>query len=216
MKYEEWKEHYHQIIKDMKFLEEKDIEAARILSKFSSENGLIRILSKKLKGKRVNIFGAGPSLGKIKKFSAGVNISADGATSFLLENKIIPDVVVTDLDGNLEDILKASEFGSIIVVHAHGDNIPQLEYVSKFKQFIGTTQIEPFDKIYNFGGFTDGDRAVFLAEHFGARKITLYGFDFKGESRYSPSPCDEKKRKKFSWAKRLIEHMKKRVEIGYG
>ena len=44
---------------------------------------------------------------------------------------------------------------------------------------IGTTQIEPISDVYNFGGFTDGDRAVFLAEHFGAKEIELVGFDFE-------------------------------------
>ena len=33
-------------------------------------------------------------------------------------------------------------------------------------------------KVNNFGGFTDGDRCVFLANHFKANKIILLGMDF--------------------------------------
>ncbi|NHI04633.1 hypothetical protein DYY67_1794 [Candidatus Nitrosotalea sp. TS] len=47
-----------------------------------------------------------------------------------------------------------------------------------FRRCIGTTEGKPFDKIKNFGGFTDGDRCVFLARHFGAKRIILFGMDF--------------------------------------
>jgi uncharacterized Rossmann fold enzyme len=50
--------------------------------------------------------------------------------------------------------------------------------VKKIKNCIGTTQTEPFNKIQNFGGFTDGDRGVFLASYFDAKKIILFGMDF--------------------------------------
>ena len=33
-------------------------------------------------------------------------------------------------------------------------------------------------KGHNFGAFTDGDRCVFLANHFKAKKIILLGMDF--------------------------------------
>ena len=67
---------------------------------------------------------------------------------------------------------------SIFIVHAHEDNIEKLEFAKKFKKCIGTTQSNPFNKIQNFGGFTDGDRGVFLANHFDAKKIILFGMDF--------------------------------------
>ena len=73
---------------------------------------------------------------------------------------------------------KIGKTKSIFVVHAHGDNIQKLEFVKNFKNCIGTTQSTPFDKIQNFGGFTDGDRGVFLANHFQAKKIILFGMDF--------------------------------------
>ena len=39
----------------------------------------------------------------------------------------------------------------------------------------GTTQSRPFDSIHNFGGFSDGDRAVFLAEALGASEVAIRG-----------------------------------------
>ena len=50
--------------------------------------------------------------------------------------------------------------------------------VKKMKNCIGTTQTNPFNQVQNFGGFTDGDRGVFLASYFNAKKIILFGMDF--------------------------------------
>ncbi len=116
---------------------------------------------------------------------------------------IVPDVICTDLDGNSEaDIEKeilACEKGSIVLIHAHGDNIDKLErYVPRFKRFIATTQARPFGKVYNFGGFRDGDRCFFVARECGARKIRLVGFDFED------SDVNPIKKKKLKWAKKLM------------
>ena len=58
-------------------------------------------------------------------------IAADGAAAIIMDVGIIPEVICTDLDGNSEaDIEKeilACEMGSIVLIHAHGDNIDKLE-----------------------------------------------------------------------------------------
>jgi len=111
----------------------------------------------------------------------------------------LPDVIVTDLDGILSDILAANEQGSAVVVHAHGDNIPALEkYVPRLTRVLGTTQAEPIEGIYNFGGFSDGDRCVFLAKSFGAGNINLIGFD------YDDPDVTPVKKMKLVWARRLV------------
>jgi len=46
---------------------------------------------------------------------------------------------------------------------------------------LGTTQVEPFGKLFNFGGFTDGDRAAFMAHELGASRIYLVGMDLGAE-----------------------------------
>lgn len=219
MKYGEWQVFYKKILKDFDFSEEEDIRAGKILNNLLKKPSLDR-LEKKIKGKRVNVYGAGPSLDKLKAFPKGINISANGATSFLLERDIVPDVIVTDLDGKIEDLIKASEKGGIIVLHGHGDNMHKIaRHAAKFENPFGTVQCRPFGNLLNFGGFTDGDRAVFLAEHFRAKGIILYGMDFHSEvGRYSFSEDTERKRKKLAWAEKLINYLMRHtnVKITYG
>ena len=49
----------------------------------------------------------------------------------------------------------------------------------------------PTNNVYNFGGFTDGDRSVFLAEELGASQIILVGMDLGNKigKYYSKSTC---------------------------
>ena len=216
MKYSEWEPIYREVLRDFGFSEKEDIRAARVLDGLLEDKAspeLLRELGKLLKGARVNIYGAGPSLERLSTIPPGINITADGATSYLMGRGVIPEVVVTDLDGRVEDQIRAAEEGSIALVHAHGDNIPRLEaYVPRFRACIGTTQARPFGRLQNFGGFTDGDRAVFMAEHLGARRAVLYGMDFRGEvGRYSFKEGGERKRRKLLWAERLIKRVAEAV-----
>ena len=222
MKWEEWEPFYLRIIHEMGYSIEDDRKAARVLRALLLE-GDEYILREELKAvirKKAYLFGAGPSLENALNefdFSDGTLIAADGATSALLDAGVVPDVIVTDLDGRIPDLKLANDRGSFMVIHAHGDNIDKLSvYVPLFSRILGTCQTEPLDIIYNFGGFTDGDRAAFLAEALGARKITLVGFDF-GEtvgkwskpSLKEHSPVWESKRKKFEFAKELLEWLEK-------
>jgi hypothetical protein len=52
--------------------------------------------------------------------------------------------------------------------------------------------------VYNFGGFTDGDRAVFAADELGAERITLVGFDLDDQD------VEPMKRGKLFWARKLL------------
>ena len=221
MKWDHWKSFYLQILSKMGYDMEKDREAALLLRELLLENENY-ILTENIKeriGERVYVFGAGPSLEKKleRREFGGTLISSDGATSALLENGIVPHIIVTDLDGNFEDIKRANGLGAYVVVHAHGDNMDKLKhYVPKLKNVLGTCQTEPLDIIYNFGGFTDGDRAVFLAEGLGAKEIFLIGFDFgeivgKWSKPYlkEHTPIWESKKKKFEIAQILLDWLKK-------
>jgi 2-amino-4-hydroxy-6-hydroxymethyldihydropteridine diphosphokinase len=96
----------------------------------------------------------------------------------------------------------------VAVIHAHGDNSDAI--MENIDMFTGpvmiTTQSTPDLLLCNFGGFTDGDRAVCLARHFGARRINLVGFDFDNPSCKEGSDPAVKK-KKLSWAKHIIFDM---------
>jgi len=211
MIFEEWEPIYKLILADMNFDRIYDERAARFLSKMLEIKARKKMpevievdaLQKVIDGKDVLVCGKAPGLrDEIKNvdFEKYVVIAADGATSVLMKNGIVPDIIVTDLDGYMDDEVRANEMGSIMVVHAHGDNMDALSgEVPKLKKVIGTTQSKPLQNIYNFGGFTDGDRCVFLAQEFGAGTITLIGFDFN-----DPNVTPVKK-KKLIWAERLIK-----------
>ena len=219
MDYERWKSFYRAISIDLDLSEHLDVESARLLDGILENRDVDSIIERLrilIKGKDVTVFGAGPSLKRtLRKYrsliSGTTKVSADGATTALLEEGILPDVVVTDLDGRIEDLLEADGRGTIVVLHAHGDNAEMIrDYGGRFRNLIGTTQTNPrlFKNLYNFGGFTDGDRAVFLADHFGARRIYLIGFDFDGRiGRYSMSRNKGLKRKKLRWCKTLLQEL---------
>jgi len=221
MLYKEWKPFYEKIVSDLDLNFKKDKDAAYLLDSTLKNKQIMKTktLENLIKNKEVVVFGAGPSLKKSiiinrKTIDKSIKIAADGATSALIKNNIQPDIIVTDLDGCVPDQIKANSKGSIILIHAHGDNINSLkEYIEKFKGgIIGTTQTNPsdFKNLHNFGGFTDGDRATFLASHFKAKKIFLIGFDFDGKiGKYSFSENKDKKLKlkKLKWCKYLVDHL---------
>ena len=83
-------------------------------------------------------------------------------------------------------LTKLPKEGVTFVAHAHGDNRNRWrESLDKWSSLetppnlILTHQVtESIDGMHNFGGFTDGDRAVCLAINLGVpiKKISLLGF----------------------------------------
>ena len=181
MKISGWDIWYRRIVRDFGYSRKKDAEAASALSAILRSPPLGR-LGGAICGRPVFVIGAGPSLSSsldtLKKFRGVTKICADTAVAPLVKNGIRPHIIVTDLDGDLELLKRLGRTNITFVVHAHGDNIEKLEFARDFKVCIGTTQTRKIGKAYNFGGFTDGDRAVFMAEFFGASQIFLFGMDF--------------------------------------
>ncbi len=184
----DWWPWYNKIKETFGYDQARDQFAADLLSSLLEGKAIdVAELKKRVIDQPVLVFGAGPSLEEnlkqlmkenvLRKF---VTIVADGATTALLQiAKAIPDIIVTDLDGIISDIVRAQNKGAMIVIHAHGDNVESLRsYVPKFSRAIGSTQVEQRPHVYNFLGFTDGDRAVFLAAAMGASIIVLSGMDF--------------------------------------
>jgi len=233
MEFSRWLPWYERIVSNFGYSAEKDRQATQVLREMLSGVAQpLHFLKKEIRNRHVMVFGAGPSLEEnlselisndlAKSFTF---ILADGATSAFLEKSITPQVVVTDLDGCVEDIIKASKLGSMMVVHGHGDNIDTLEeWVPRIIESPGvnvfaTTQVEPSPPIlHNFGGFTDGDRAAFLAEEMGAKTIILAGMDLGrtigkySKNRASDFPSRQEKSKwlaqkrtKLRFAKELLE-----------
>lgn len=219
-----WEKYYTEILEDFGFSRENDEESAKLLDEILSAEGCLTLDEL---GEIVGfsdkyiVFGAGPSLKQhvqllkeeydLKDY---VLLAADGATTALIEQKIAPDIVATDLDGNLDDILLANFRGANIIIHAHGDNMDKIAKLTPFfTSVLGTTQAQPIGNLYNFGGFTDGDRALFLAAALGASQIILAGMDF-GDivTKYSrpnieteTAQADDFKKKKLRYAEKFTQ-----------
>ncbi|WP_455644662.1 6-hydroxymethylpterin diphosphokinase MptE-like protein [Methanosphaera sp.] len=223
--YNNWDKWYELICDDFGFDNKMDESSADFLNNMIIEKGKYNLSNLSLSNKCI-VFGAGPSIKKhICLIKQEVNlkdytlIAADGATEALLEEDIIPTIIVTDLDGKIDSIIKSNKKGSILYVHAHGDNMDKLEkYVPLLENIIPTTQAKPKGLLENYGGFTDGDRAVHIAVYaLNMKEIILAGMDF-GDlvTRYSRpeinsqiGKADDFKKLKLLYAEKLINSLKK-------
>ena len=206
MRNEDWEPIYREILSDMGYDRASDENSAKVLRTLMLNADLITEDEVPV-GDTVSVFGAAESLMSdiAKVRPEGTLISAGSATSTLISLGIVPDIVVTDLDGDIDSQIEASRRGAVTLIHAHGDNIDLIMgYAKGFTgKVILTTQSKPDFVLCNFGGFTDGDRAVCFARHMGAKRILLYGFDFDNPSSKDGSDPAVKK-KKLQWAKRVI------------
>ncbi|MBP2624666.1 MAG: DUF115 domain-containing protein [Nitrosopumilaceae archaeon] len=215
-----WERKYAQIIEEFDYNEEDDEKSAKLLNSLLKSKPSIEKLKSRIENRTVFVVGAGPSVSSsihiLKKFQNVTKIVADGAAYALIKNNVEPDIIVTDLDGCDEYINNIKD--EIVIVHAHGDNYDKLKLVTKIKNCIGTTETKPFGNIYNFGGFTDGDRCVFLAAYFHAKKIILFGMDFGNViGEYSKKTVQNKllKIKKMKKAKDLLEWLATGTKIKF-
>ncbi len=129
---------------------------------------------------------------------------------------------MTDLDGlspeRLELFLSS---GVMLAIHGHGDNIEKLQAIESLLQqssrIIATTQVKPHFPIINPGGFTDGDRGLYLCHHLAPsdKPFFLFGYDFGSEigefskeSFESNLPMTPQKHLKMQLCHQLIETLK--------
>jgi hypothetical protein len=206
-----WDSKYTKIAKDFRYSRKADRMAALLLNSTVRKHFPLSRLRSTVSGRPVFVIGSGPSLASaipvLKRYNDVIKICADSALAALAKNRIRPDIIVTDLDGDLR-LLERMGRKAVVVVHAHGDNADKLRFAKKFKKCITTTQTQEVGRVRNFGGFTDGDRCVFLANHFGAEKIFLFGMDFGTKiGRYSNTKKSERKvkLKKLRYGKMLLE-----------
>jgi uncharacterized Rossmann fold enzyme len=204
VRYEEWEPLYHEICEYFSFDPAQDQLAAETAAGLTAADSN-ELLVQLIRGKPVTVCGNAPCLGSELDRLDGVIIAADAAAAVLLSAGFRPDVIVTDLDGIDEYAVDLNRSGTILVVHAHGDNIPGIRsWIPRFSgPIVLTTQGRPFANVHNYGGFSDGDRAVFMAKECGASVIAILGFD-----------CDDPdvspvKQGKLIWARRLL------ATIGY-
>jgi len=201
VRFDDWEPLYEGILDDLGYSRERDREVARLLDGYIDGFEEERLLET-VGGEGVVVVGDAPSLDPADVDAKRAVIAADGAAERLAGAGIDPDVVVTDLDGAPGFAAEASHRGTVVAVHAHGDNADGVErWLPEFdtRNVIGTTQARPVGSLYNFGGLTDGDRAAFLADVFGAASISLAGFDFED--------AEGEKLRKLAWAERLLRRL---------
>lgn len=214
MEYAEWAPHYRRIREEFGFPPERERAAADVLLSLLPEAGRVRPmerLAERLHGRDAIIVGLAPHAGPPPVWTLAhpgrppVLIAADGAAARCLDAGLTPEVVVTDLDGPVPSEVSANARGALVVVHAHGDNAAALErWVPEFGgELVGSWSGPPEAGLIDVGGFTDGDRAAFLAHHFRAPRLLLWGFDFERVDEADETGA-RRKRAKLAWARTLL------------
>jgi len=216
MEFRDWEPVYERILHDFGYSREEDERAARELAVLASDKSQCDDVCLTGMFGRCATVVAGPARSgePITSVLKGTTLSVGIGTSLLLAEGSVPDFVVTDLDGDVATDIEANAKGAVLVVHAHGDNIPALrKYVPLISgRIVLTTQSTPIGPVHDFGGFTDGDRALALAVHFGARNIRLIGFDLK-HPRPKQGTAPEVKARKLKWAEMMIDQLRTKYSL---
>ena len=128
--------------------------------------------------------------------------------------------VISDGDGG-SGLTKAIQKEIPLILHAHGDNILSwtkvIDYIlsSNIEMKIVLTHQLPkkIDGMYNFGGFTDGDRAVCFVHSTGVPKerIVMIGTRTDIVGKWSGITDKELKLSKLKWMEKVLQI----IEINY-
>jgi len=222
MQWADWEPMDREIRATFGYGADADREAARRLHALAPRPSRWRDLRAALRNRRdIVVLGCGPDLGHVQAshLAGRTVVACDGASRRLMEIGAPPSVVVTDLDGDPEGLRWAAAAGAYLVVHAHGDNVSQLEALvpALGPLVLGTYATAPDEHLAplrSLGGFTDGDRAVVLLEDVEARHATLVAFQFDAEpSRYSHRWDPETKPRKLGFARRVVEDVARRGRL---
>lgn len=214
MRYDEWAPVYESIRAEFGFDLAAERRAADRLVALAPDIDAATSLTRaraRIEGRDAVIVGLAPSAGPppLWRLPPGGRrpaiLAADGATQACLTAGLVPDLVVTDLDGPVASEVAAQARGSLVVVHAHGDNLAALErWVPQLRgDLAGSWAGPPTAALFDVGGFTDGDRAAYLAAECGARRVLLWGFDFTHAAEADPR-SHERKLAKLQWAARSL------------
>lgn len=208
MLYEEWNPIYEAILADFGYDRAGDEAARDRLAALVGDGDQLLLGDIQLTG-TVAVCGAAPTLAEELDIARGADrvVAASNAAEVCLDRGIEVDCMVTDLDKTPETARELTDRGVPVAVHAHGDNIELLErYVPTFEldSVLPTTQAKPIHPVVNPGGFTDGDRAAFLADACGADRLVFSGWTFD-----DPTVTAEKS-KKLRWAERLLRWLELR------
>jgi len=212
MNFEAWEPVYASILSDFGYPRAGDERARDAIAEYATPFDLDRLDAA---GDAVAVVGAAPSLSQEvdRVGDADRVFAASTAADVVREAGFGVDLLVTDLDKNPQTARALTEAGTPVAAHAHGDNVPLVEeWMPRLDpaHTIATTQASPVDAVYNFGGFTDGDRAAFLADELGAAELRFVGWDF------DDPVVDAEKAEKLRWAERLLHLLERRRGERFG
>ncbi len=224
--------HYPIVRESLGYSEQQDSMSRDVLSTILSSKEIIQpeTISRILEDRIVVMFGAGPSLNsdlrglmsllQDRRFPL---VAADGAADALYEMGITPSMVVTDLDSCSVKNLERNSREGYVFAHAHGDNLDLVEKIVPRlgSRLFGTTQVKSVDRVVNFGGLTDGDRACYIISYYNPRAIIVAGMDYGVvEGHYSKAKYNKKptplRPLKLELGKRSLEFLiEKRKDIRF-
>ncbi|MFB6157234.1 MAG: 6-hydroxymethylpterin diphosphokinase MptE-like protein [Haloferacaceae archaeon] len=207
MEFSRWEPVYELILADFGYDRAADERARDLLAERADPFDPARLAA--LDGAAVAVAGAGPSLEATADRAAAADavVAASTAADRLRDAGVGVDLVVTDLDKHPRTVADLTAEGVPVAVHAHGDNVGLLrEWLPECDRanVLPTTQAAPRGPAVNHGGFTDGDRAAFLADALGAASLAFPGWDLADPS-VGPA-----KREKLRWAERLLAWLERR------
>jgi uncharacterized Rossmann fold enzyme len=206
MNFEAWEPVYESICSDFGYPRTGDERARDAIAAYATPFDFERL---DVAGREVAIVGAAPSLpGEVDRVADADRVfAASTAADVVREAGYDLDLLVTDLDKNPETAVELTRAGTPVAAHTHGDNVPLVEaWVPRCDSdhLLATTQAAPVEAVYNFGGFTDGDRAAFLADELGAERLRFVGWDFDDPD------VSAAKARKLAWAERLLHLLERR------
>ncbi|GAA0508725.1 hypothetical protein SAMN04488066_11110 [Halorubrum aquaticum] len=209
MNFETFEPTYEAILADLGFDRDDDERARDVAAELSTPFDLSRFDD--WEERTVAVAGGAPCLHEDSEVriarEADVVVAASTAADVLSEAGVAVDCLVTDLDKNPETAVELTGRGVPVAAHAHGDNVPAVrEWLPRFDpdHTLTTTQAAPVGPVRNVGGFTDGDRAAFLADHVGAGRLTFPGWNFDDPD------VGPMKARKLEWAGRLLGWLERR------
>jgi uncharacterized Rossmann fold enzyme len=209
MEFDEWEPVYRAVLADFGYDRAADERARDLLIDLLPADSRTAVPTLPDEPTTVAVAGAGPSLAADLSLvrEADLVFAAATAADTLLDRGLSVDCVVTDLDKHPDTVRQLTREGTPVAVHAHGDNVELIRQCVPDcdpAAVLPTTQAAPVGPVRNFGGFTDGDRAAFLADHLGANSLVFPGWDFDDPD------VDGTKARKLRWAERLLYWLERR------
>ncbi len=203
----EWNYIYEEICRNLHIDCKMDNASAERLGTFKNYSDILMKRLKHLQSRNFLVVGNSPHVDMnsfVKTARPDEIIAVADSAIRVIPPSFIPHIIISDLDGDLLKIKNMVRSGSILFIHAHGDNMEKIQHNAEDFSglFIPTRQGERPEYMYNPMGFTDGDRAVRICRDLGAKNIRLFGFSY--DNPYEKGDIDLK-RKKLAIAKRIID-----------